>query len=720
MFGLSALDLIVIGVYCALVVAIGLLGMRGVRDQEDFFLGGRRFGRVLQVFASFAQATSSEGAVGTVTTTYRDGVGGIWSHLVLIWATPLYWFAAPWYRRMRVLTLGDFFRERYQSPRLGMFYSVIASFVMVISIGLGLKAVSVTLMGLTLKPEAALSAPERTERAQALRLDELSRRQAQAALNAAEQGELQSLRDQKPRRELSYLKEAWIVWGAVLVVLASGLAGGLRAAIWAGTVQGTLILVLSVVLIPFAAAKLNARHGGTGWPATVTALHQELPGRFFSLLGSAQNADFTWYFVTVLALMMGLNVCVQSNQLTASASARDESAARIGSVSGALLKRGCTVLWGLTGLLAGALYGREIGNSDLVWGHATRDLLGGLGLGLVGLVIACLLAALQSTASSMMISASSLLTRNVYEPLVPTRSEAHYVRVGRVAGAAVLVASALLGTAYDSILALLKFYWEYNAIVAAAFWCGLKWRRATRAGAWAAVLTAFVLFLGLPLALPSIFPRMRTAERFLATTRERTVLQTYAASKRDVEERSREIHEWRGPGPPPARLEVGEKVVRPLVVAPRAIYWAQGIREVDGVQRGQGLFHVEMYTLGHLVDLTANPFALNETIRYGYKLGLPFLVLILVSLLTQPDDGEEVQQFFLRMRTKVHPDRATDAAALTAAYADPESTRARLLFPASQFELLKWDREDAVGFVLAGLAVIGLVALMSLGLKVGG
>jgi solute:Na+ symporter, SSS family len=719
MFGIPIPDLVVIGVYSLLMVVIGLVAMTRVKDQEDFFLGGRRFGKFLQTVATFGRATGSDSAVRTVTTTYGDGAGGIWSQLSLLWATPLYWFTAPWYRRMRVLTFGDFFHERYQSRLMALFYSLIACFVLVIVIGLGLKAVSVTVLGITLKPQSALTSSEQAEQAKALRLEALTEQSAQGNLDQAGLAELQSLRLQHPRREFSYINETWLVWCVAFSVLVYAVAGGLKAAVWAVSVQGALIAVLAVIFIPFGAAKLGALHGISGAVATGRLLHRELPGHFFAVFGSAQSADFTWYFIIALSVMVTLNIGVQSNQLTGNASAQDEFSARFGCMAGNFFKRFSTVLWGAVGLLAYALYNRDIQNSDLVWGRATRDLLGGAGFGLVGLVITCALAALQSSASTLIISCSSLLTRNVYEPLVPHRSDSHYIQVGRIAAVLILAASVLVCLGHDTVLEMLKFYWEASAIVAAAFWCGLKWRRATRLGAWASMLVAFVLYLLVPVGLPLLYPGLRTDERCLAKTRERTLRQVYAATDRDLELRQLEIDNWRGAGSPPPPLRVGQPVTRAFSIPPKAIYWAQGIREVDGVKRGEGIFHAEMFLLGQVVDLTANPNAFNETIRYGAKIALPFLVLIVVSLLTQPDNSPGTDRFFLRMRTQVRRDRQEDEQALQSAYANPAASRSTLLFPQSQFEFFKWDREDAVGFTVGCLLVLAVIGLLFLLLNLG-
>ena len=140
MFGLEWIDLVVIALYFAVVIVIGFRAMRNIRSQEDYFLGGRRFGKLVQIFAAFGQGTSADSAVGTTTTTYTNGASGIWSALLFLWGTPIYWLTSPWYRRLRVLTLGDFFEERYGSKRMAAFYSIIASIFLMSFIAIGVKA----------------------------------------------------------------------------------------------------------------------------------------------------------------------------------------------------------------------------------------------------------------------------------------------------------------------------------------------------------------------------------------------------------------------------------------------------------------------------------------------------------------------------------------------------------------------------------------------------
>ena len=173
MFGLPLIDIVVIFTYFIAMVIIGLWSMRRVKNQEDFFLMGRRSGKILQTFAAFGQATSSEHAVGVTTTTFTNGAGGVWSALIMLFATPMYWITSPWLRRLRVMTMGDFFAERYGSQRMAATYAVIGCFCMMVNIGLGLNAMTKTIVATTPKSTEQFSTEEMAEYNRSLDLEKL-------------------------------------------------------------------------------------------------------------------------------------------------------------------------------------------------------------------------------------------------------------------------------------------------------------------------------------------------------------------------------------------------------------------------------------------------------------------------------------------------------------------------------------------------------------------
>ena len=109
---MGLIDYIVLVAYFGVMIALGLWAMRRNKSQEDYFMGGRGFGKLLQTFAAFGAGTGAHEPVTVGRTGWTSGLSGVWSALMWLFVTPLYWITAVWYRRMRHLTLGDWFVER--------------------------------------------------------------------------------------------------------------------------------------------------------------------------------------------------------------------------------------------------------------------------------------------------------------------------------------------------------------------------------------------------------------------------------------------------------------------------------------------------------------------------------------------------------------------------------------------------------------------------------
>ena len=246
MFGLDIIDLVVIAVYFVVVLLIGFRAMRHIRNQEDYFLGGRRFGKLVQIFTAFGQGTSADSAVGTTTTTYNNGASGIWSALLFLWGTPIYWLTSPWYRRLRVLTLGDFFEERFGSKRMAGFYAVIASLWLMSFIAIGMKAVTVTVLGVTQKAQSELTADELAEYNRAVEWEKLQDLKGQDKLTVQQAQKLEQLDIQKPQKEFSHINENILIWTICLVVFLYAIAGGLEAAMYTDLLQGFFIIRIPI------------------------------------------------------------------------------------------------------------------------------------------------------------------------------------------------------------------------------------------------------------------------------------------------------------------------------------------------------------------------------------------------------------------------------------------------------------------------------------------
>lgn len=726
LFGLEPIDIGVIVAYFAVVVYIGWRAMKRISNQEDYFLGGRRFGRWIQTFASFGQGTSAESAVGITTMVHTNGASGIWANLASgLPLMPIIWMTSHWYRRMRLLTLADFFEERYGSKAIAGLYSLCQVVFFMIVAALGLLAMSKTIAAIAIKPVDTLTIAEKAEHQEALELDRLELADYDL-LNDSEKARLDDLRLQNPSREFSSLNERVIVIAVAIFVLLYASAGGLEAAFVTDMIQGIFIILLSVILIPFAIYKINIENESSGILGMFEVMHRKLPDAFFEVWGSPLVIDFSWYWIAVMALVSIFNVGVQANQLTACGSAKDEMTARVGFTSGIFLKRYTSVIWGFVGLMTLTLYSGVVRDPDFVWGYATRDLLGPLGIGLVGLMVACLMAALMSTADALMITSSSLLTCNVYRPLFPGRSERHYLWAGRAFCACYMLGGVLIAVNSSSVFRLIKLVWTFNVILAASFWLGVLWRRANCKGAWCSMITTLLLTALLPILVP-LLPGVRTSKYLNKTTEAIPVTRTYTAREMDVQQRDKAIANWKkhnaqgsADTPMPELLVAGSKFEKTITLPKKSIFWDEGLNVVDGQTRGQGMLRVELVVLEMLGwDLTLNSYSANETIGLLIKLVVPFGTLIVVSLLTYRDDKERLDRFFVKMKTPVHVDRQQDEVELRNSFEHPQRFDHLKVFPNSDWEFLRWNRVDLLGVIFSLVGIAGCMLLLLLVVSVG-
>ncbi len=728
MFGLTVIDIVVIVAYFAVCLGIGFWSMRRIKGQEDYFLAGRRFGKLIQTFAAFGQATSSDAPVTVSTTTLTNGAAGIWSALNILFATPVYWMTSPWYRRMRLLTLGDFFEDRYHSKWMAGAYAIIQTFSLMVLLSVGYKAMSTTVMALSPKDVSELTAAERVEYSEAEELDRLKAADYNT-LNDADRERLRQLHLENPRRVFSHLDATTLMVVVCVIVLISSVAGGLEAAFLTDLLQGSLIIILSLILLPFMFARINSDYGSAGVMGAFRIMHERLPESFFNIFGSPHAIDFTWYYIGAIMLMVTINVAVGANQLASMGSAKDEYSARFGFTSGLYLKRVCTVLWGLFALAGAVLYAGKVSDPDMMWGYATRDLVGGLGIGLVGLMIASMMAALMSTVSCIMITNAALLTRNVYRVWFPAKSEKHYVTIGRLSGAAVAIGGAWIALESDRLLTLLKLNWEFGVIFAASFWMGILWRKSNRKGAWVSILVTLIAFFILPILIPLLSPGLRTDAYMTKTTQPRTLERTYTAHQIDVETRNAEIAKWdqlkavgQAQGTRPETIEVGKKFSKSYKLPPKGIFWTQGVKRdpTTGQTTGFGQLSPELVLLDKLGwDLSQNPYALNETIRVLIRVLTPFVILILFGYLARSDDPAKLDRFYVKMKTPARGDREVDERELTLSYANPNRFDHLKMFPRTGWEFCKWDRTDIVGFIFALLIAFAIIGLLFLVVTIG-
>ena len=559
---MNILDYAVILAYFFVMIVIGLWSMRRVKAQDDYFLGGRSFGKIMQTFAAFGAGTGAHEPVTVGRTVWTSGLSGVWSPLMWLFVTPLYWIAGVWYRRMRHLTIGDWFVERYESRAMGAAYALFAIVFYMFFLSTMFSAVAKFAIPLV-----------------------------NVAPGQADQ--------------IGYV----LIPVIALVVLVYGVLGGLTAAYITDLIQGVFIIVLSVMLIPFGLIALVQKFGD---PATqsmfdgFSILHERVSPDFFSLFDGPAAGEFPLQYTIALTLMALVGIVVQPHFITTGGgSAKTEDAARIGLVTGNFLKRLCTVGWAITALIALALLADnpEIAEDpDRVWGVAAREILGPLNIGLVGLMLSCLLAAVMSSADTYMIVTSAAVVRNIYAAYVePNASEKQYVFVARITGAILIVGAAVIAMTYADVFGQFKMAIEIPLIFAAPFWVGMYWRRANTRSVWLTMGFTLIVFFILPYLIPAVSPGLRTNSDFstqtdlviITTSRGATAADVakheawvMAVNKANVNSTNPDDLEkvLKTIGPEPPQAELGQLIDVTQRRGGQGVFWRGGVKPVGDVE----------------------------------------------------------------------------------------------------------------------------------------
>jgi Na+/proline symporter len=219
---------------------MGWYTKRKVASSGDYFMGGRKGSKLMMIANAFGAGTHTDQAIAVSGATYQIGMAGIWYQWIWLLATPFYWIVAPIFRRVRYVTLGDFFEERY-GVKLGVAYTIMGILFFMINLGLILKGTG-------------------------------------TAIEAVTKGALTT--------EI-------IVITLTLFFLGYSVLGGLVSALIVNLIQGLFILVLSFLLIPFA---LNAAGG-------ISEIKASLPEHMFSFVAPEEVTLFFIVMVIINGLV---------------------------------------------------------------------------------------------------------------------------------------------------------------------------------------------------------------------------------------------------------------------------------------------------------------------------------------------------------------------------------------------------------------------------------
>jgi solute:Na+ symporter, SSS family len=118
--------------------------------------------------------------------------------------------------------------------------------------------------------------------------------------------------------------------------------------------------------------------------------------------------------------------------------------------------------------------------------------------------------------------------------------------------------------------------------------------------------------------------------------------------------------------------------------------------------------------------MTTRSNAMLATMELPPKIITPFLVMILVSLVTRRNSRAALDRYYVKRKTPVNPDRAKDHEELRLSYEQPGRFDHRKMFPNSDLEVLKPGWMDVGGFVVTFaicFLIIGLAVWLA---RIGG
>src|SRR5712675_174545 len=438
---LSTADLIIIGLYFCIVFAIGFYFSIKERTSTDYFLAGRNV-RWFAIGASlFVSNISTEHFIGLAGSGASSGLAvGHFEWLACFMLLILGWIFVPFYLRSNVFTMPEFLERRFIRSCATYLASISVIAYVFTKISVHLYAAAVVL-------------------------------------------------------------ERVVGWSpmtaAIILVVATGIytvAGGLAAVIYTDLVQ-TLILVTGAVVLTLIG--LNHVGGFAG-------LRAALPPDYFHMIKPAGDTAFPWTGIFFGAPILGIWYwCTDQVMVQRVLSARSEGHAKAATIFAGFLKILPVFILVLPGLIAVALYRElfkfgpngEVLNGDIAYPTMIVNLLPS---GLVGLMIAALLAALMGAMSSVFNSASTLVTLDFYKKWRPNATERNLVTFGRAATGIMVLLGLLWVPFIHLISSQLYIYLQsvqayISPPISACFILGILWPRMNGAGAISSLLTGFVL-----------------------------------------------------------------------------------------------------------------------------------------------------------------------------------------------------------------------------------
>jgi SSS family solute:Na+ symporter len=477
---LKAVDWIVIAGYFGLIIGIAWWTIKRHKEKttDQYFLAGRHLGWFIVGASIFASNIGSEHLVGLAGSGATDGVAMAHYELHAWCLLVLAWVMVPFYMRSRVFTMPEFLERRF-SPSARTVLSAISLVAYVLTkIAVGVFAGGVVFSVLL------------------------------------------------PEVHWFGLDSFWI--GSFLVIIITGIytvLGGLSAVAYTEAIQ-TIVLIIGSALVTIFGLKVLG-----GWSELRSIVGSEMfnlwkplvphglagtwaPVKEAGRMAWYFNDNYPWLGMLFCAPIIGLWYwCTDQYIVQRALAAKNETQARRGSIAASYFKLLPVFIFIIPGIicyglaLSGkipALQEQLIGpNGQIIRDQAQQAfplmVAYVLPVGVRGIVVAGLLAALMSSLAGVFNASSTLFTIDFYSRIKKNISQERLVRVGRIATTVMV----LIGLAWLPVIRGGKGLYDYLQGVQSylappifvVFFAGILNKRLNAKGCLAALSTGFILGL---------------------------------------------------------------------------------------------------------------------------------------------------------------------------------------------------------------------------------
>ncbi len=477
---LTWIDWVIILFYFAVIAGISWWAVKK-KDKDspdDYFLAGRHLGWFVVGASIFASNIGSEHLVGLAGSGATDGVALAHYELHAWCLLVLGWVMGPFFMRSKVFTMPEFLERRF-TPQARTVLSLISLFAYVLTkIAVGIFAGGVVFRALL------------------------------------------------PDVNIMGMDSFWI--GSILLIILTGIytiIGGLRAVVYTETLQ-TFVKIIGALLVTYFGLEALG-----GWdklreicgPEMFNLWKPVVPEGVESTWAPVKEAGRqAWYFndkypwpaMLFCAPIIGLWYwCTDQYIVQRILGARDDKQARRGTIFAGFLKLTPVFLFIIPGMICFALAKSGI-NPDIQQrlldanGNVDREAAQGafallvthvLPVGVRGIVVAGLLAALMSALAGVFNASSSLFTMDFYSRFKPNASQEKLVRIGRIA----TVVMVIIGLLWIPVIQGAKGLYDYLQGIQAylappifvVFFFGVFMKRLNGPGCLATLVTGFIMGL---------------------------------------------------------------------------------------------------------------------------------------------------------------------------------------------------------------------------------